>query len=245
MAFPGSVDMITVHGGPFLTLDGNPASGTITFELVSAVRVVGDPTVIVASRYVATLDSTGEFSIELPATDDPDLEPVPFAYRVTENLTCPSGAPFYIVLPMSNPTVEYADLIPLPAPPPLPPIDYVTQAEFDLAMLGVVHIAGIETITGHKIFADTPTIVNAPVLGTDAANKAYVDSVVSGGNFSFVQAVPAATWVIAHGLATRPIVQILTAAGQEGGIPDVFYVDVNNLTVTFPAPSVGTAVMRR
>lgn len=45
----------------------------------------------------------------------------------------------------------------------------------------VVHIAGTETITGAKTFSASP-IVPSPTSGTQAANKTYVDTAVSGAS---------------------------------------------------------------
>jgi len=48
--------------------------------------------------------------------------------------------------------------------------------------VAVVHLSGTETITGVKQFSVPPSLPT-PVQGTDAANKAYVDTSVgnSGG----------------------------------------------------------------
>ena len=43
----------------------------------------------------------------------------------------------------------------------------------------VIHLAGTETITGAKTFSVSPT-VPGPSVGSDAANKTYVDSTVAG-----------------------------------------------------------------
>src|SRR6266536_4364998 len=44
----------------------------------------------------------------------------------------------------------------------------------------VVHLSGNESIAGVKTFSSSP-VVPAPSVGTDAANKTYVDSVGSSG----------------------------------------------------------------
>src|SRR5882762_3530704 len=44
----------------------------------------------------------------------------------------------------------------------------------------VVHNTGAETVAGTKAFNASPT-VPTPTLASQAANKSYVDSVVSGG----------------------------------------------------------------
>jgi hypothetical protein len=67
---------------------------------------------------------------------------------------------------------------------------------------------------------------------------------VWAATFQWVQAAPAAVWVINHGLNYVPDVSILDTANQElFGQVDV--VDANNITITFSSPQAGTAYLRR
>lgn len=244
MAFPAGVCLVTIYGGPFLEVDATIASGWVEFLLLEPLHVVSDPTIIIPSRYVAELDSTGSFVIQLPATDATDLIPVPFFYQVNEELTTNNLAPFYIQLPCAMPIVNYASLSPLPVMPPPSFVGYATLADLAAAQALDVHIVGTETITGDKTFATTPQITNAPINPADAANKAYVDSVSGSADFTWTQSTPASTWVITHGLNSHPIVQYLDFS-LLGGEADIVYTSLNTLNLVFPSPTTGTATMRR
>lgn len=60
---------------------------------------------------------------------------------------------------------------------------------------------------------------------------------------TFVQATPAASWPIAHGLGHYPQVTIVDNAGNRM-IADLAYVDVNTITVTHAAPLAGSAYLQ-
>lgn len=62
--------------------------------------------------------------------------------------------------------------------------------------------------------------------------------------FRWVQAAPAATWVIPHGLNSQPAVTTLDTNAQII-LGDVTYADDDNLTITFGAPVAGVAYLRR
>jgi hypothetical protein len=62
--------------------------------------------------------------------------------------------------------------------------------------------------------------------------------------FRWVQAAPAAVWVINHGLNSFPSVNVLDPLNQEL-FGQVDYVDDDNLTITFSSPESGTAFLRR
>lgn len=116
--------MVIVHG-TYVKLDGTPVRGKVVFTpRPTRFTSVGQLTNIVGRAFVATLDVNGSFSIELPATDDPDIIPDEFSYAVREIFT--NGRSFDIVVPQSTP-LEGIDIVtaaPLPEPQPgtYPPI---------------------------------------------------------------------------------------------------------------------------
>lgn len=77
-------DTVNLHG-QFIGFDGAPIGGTVSFT-PRANRMVdlGARTTIIGRPRVVTLDNSGSFSVDLPATDDPDIN-VSFTYQVTEN----------------------------------------------------------------------------------------------------------------------------------------------------------------
>lgn len=62
--------------------------------------------------------------------------------------------------------------------------------------------------------------------------------------FQWMQPVPAAVWVINHGLNSFPSVTVLDP-GNEQLFGSVDYVDDDNLTITFSSPQAGVALLRR
>lgn len=188
MPFPGSVTLVTVHG-ELLEVDGSPARGRIVFQLTTQERVVGDPALIIPSRYVATLDANGEFTIQLPATNDADLEPVPFAYLVVPDVSTGCGS-FYAELPTSDLTVEYADIVPLTAPPS-PAVNYVTNAAFLASQAAQDALIIPDTIidakgdliagTAPDTVARLPVGTNGQVLTADSAEATGLKWAAAGG----------------------------------------------------------------
>jgi hypothetical protein len=55
---------------------------------------------VVGRSFVAVLDATGYFTIDLPATDDADIVPVNFTYRVREFFT--RGRDYDIFVPAAK-----------------------------------------------------------------------------------------------------------------------------------------------
>jgi hypothetical protein len=85
MPFPTNWTKVTVTG-KYIDLDGNPLTGTVSFVPANVPALVdaGLLTVIFPKTLQATLDSNGAFSIQLPATNDPDIAPTGFTYTVNE-----------------------------------------------------------------------------------------------------------------------------------------------------------------
>lgn len=227
MSFPPSVTLVTVHG-EILEIDGSPARGTVTFILPNNVRVVGDPALIIPSRYVATLDENGEFTIQLPATDDADLEPVPFAYQVIPRFSTQCDT-FYAELPTSDLTVEYADIVPLAAPP-TPPSNYVTVATFNASQ--AVQDADILALQ-NTVIPDTIIDAKGDLISATAADTPARLAV--GTNGQYLRANSATStgleWAT-HDLFAR------TTVGDQSITNDVILGDITGLGLAVAANSV-------
>ncbi|MFD9146197.1 hypothetical protein ACFWDF_02840, partial [Streptomyces diastaticus] len=104
--------------GRYLTLDGRPLAGRVVWRAPSLLTfpnadvILGGPTTV-------QLDATGAFSVELPATDAPDMHPTGWSYQVAEQLAgVANRAPYHVLLPAESPDVDIDDLAPTdPATP--------------------------------------------------------------------------------------------------------------------------------
>lgn len=180
MAIPANWSTVILTG-QFLTIDGEAMEGTVRFS--STVRLVdaAEAVIVPASLVTETLDETGSFSVELPATDDPQIAPS-FYYEVYERLIHPDlpattgaertarqrNAKYLIQLPAADPTVDLADLTPLADPgdalSPLATRSYVDAADALLlpkaggAITGDLDVAGRLRYAGFRV----PPMVPAP-----------------------------------------------------------------------------------
>lgn len=84
MALPVEYNLVTVYG-KYIELDGDPVVGYLTFKpSPTIIKAMVSQAIIVPVTLQADLDENGEFSIDLPATDDPDINPGDWTYEVTE-----------------------------------------------------------------------------------------------------------------------------------------------------------------
>lgn len=95
-------DMVELRG-KLVGTDGVPMRGRIGFTpATSRMKDLDQLTDIVGRTVWATLTADGTFTIQLPATDDPDITPTGFTYRVTEELTNGGSLPAYdIAVPLA------------------------------------------------------------------------------------------------------------------------------------------------
>ena len=106
-----SVTKITIAGN-YVDFEGNPIQGQIRFTLGDVLRNPTDDQLVAPSSIVVPL-SGGAFTVELPATNDPDLVPNPFVYTVEESF--PGGRTYTISVPYDSVgTLDLADLSPTP-----------------------------------------------------------------------------------------------------------------------------------
>jgi hypothetical protein len=119
MPLPANVTTVTVLG-TFLTPEGNPSTGTVSFTPSAWLLNSGANIAIPNSSVTKTLGTAGNFSALLPITDDPDLSPGGWVYSVSEVVDGVSQS-YNIAIPgtvAAGGTVFLADLAPVaPAGP--------------------------------------------------------------------------------------------------------------------------------
>jgi hypothetical protein len=111
MALPGNLTTITVTGR-YMDMVGNPIAGQVKFTPRAVLKNVGANVILINSTITVTLNSTGQFSQSLVATDDTDATPLGFTYRVEEAFI--GGRTFDILLPSNTigGTIDIADIVP-------------------------------------------------------------------------------------------------------------------------------------
>jgi hypothetical protein len=110
---PGNVSTLVVLG-TFLTPEGNPSTGTITFTPSRWLTNSGANVALPNSGVTKTLGTAGNFTVTLPVTDDGDLQPANWYYTVSEVVDGVSQS-YALLLPGtagSGGTVFLADLAP-------------------------------------------------------------------------------------------------------------------------------------
>lgn len=115
MALGASVSQVSLAGS-YVDYTGSPISGQVKFTLNTFLQDGTDNQMIVPSTKSVTLDSNGSFTTTLPATDDPDLVPIPYTITVEEAF--PKGRTYTISLPYTTAgTLNLADISPAIAAP--------------------------------------------------------------------------------------------------------------------------------
>lgn len=198
---------VTVHGEILDPNGGIPAVGTVTWRILHELRDTVDNITYSPATYVATLDALGEFTIVLPATDNPDVTPLNWVYQVYVATDVWTEV-MYFQLPFTVGVVEFADLQPLDfdpctgetaLPTPVPPSDYalfvlragdtMTGNLTILASLGVTGIGTFGTevstplVTASNVNTTTLTLPTAvtPITSIDPGTTGKYSAVVAAG----------------------------------------------------------------
>ncbi len=172
MALPAHWKLVTVFG-TYLRSDGSANVGSIWFESQSAVYVdddAGTRVLVVPRRLECQLDSAGYFSIDLPTTDDPDINPVGWTYSVREQIS--GGREYAIDVPSSMATINlitWPQATPVPAVPPTQSylttldigVNVASQTDMDAAVAQAAQAA-----------VDAATAVDTANTASDAAASA-------------------------------------------------------------------------
>jgi hypothetical protein len=113
--FPSDITTITVTG-TYTDVEGNDASGTVTFAPTSTLTDTSGEVIFTQAPITLTLAS-GAFSVLLPCTDNEAVRPTPFEYLVTVAVPYASQAPFAVSVPSTlGPSVDLSALWPIPVP---------------------------------------------------------------------------------------------------------------------------------
>lgn len=177
-----ALDTIDLHGQILAPVTNVPAVGTVTFRIVQDLRDTVADVVYSPQTFVATLDVNGEFTIELPVTDSPDVTPLDWTYWVYVDTDVWNSGVFYMALPESlGPVAEFADILPIfdndctpdgIACAPISVLGQIAELEEQVDALAA-------SITGFQDQIDALSVDVADAVADVAAMQAAVDDLVA------------------------------------------------------------------
>lgn len=174
MSWNPALTIITVSGTIQLTDDvPKPASGYIEWKTDYPLTDVADNIVSGPINLKATLNANGFFSIELPATNDPNISPLDFPYHVSVKTTA-YNEQFDTYLPYDTPgaAIDWAMISPV-LNPPAPTGVYAPYSEIAARMAADAVLQGeIDAIVGGGIVVSVNGETGVVVL--DAADVGAV-----------------------------------------------------------------------
>lgn len=98
--------------GRYIDAEGKPLQGEIEFAPPS-VLVLPDAATISVTPAKVKLDETGQFAVYLISTDNPDMSPTGWTYKVLEKIKGAMIRQFHIFLPADPPEVDISKLSPV------------------------------------------------------------------------------------------------------------------------------------
>ncbi|GLY55180.1 DUF4082 domain-containing protein [Lentzea sp. NBRC 102530] len=119
MPLPAVLTLVPVHVKVLHNDDdGTPSAGDVFFDMPHVLRDAAGGVVLGRRRFRAKLNpATGEATVNLPATNDPDLSPQGWTYTVTPVTDAWTEAPFEIEVPYNHVgTLELASVAPAVTP---------------------------------------------------------------------------------------------------------------------------------
>jgi hypothetical protein len=169
-----NLSTVTV-GGQYVDVAGAPVAGQIKFTPRAILVDTAADQVIVNRTITVDLDVNGEFTVVLPVTDDVDISPVDFTYRVEEAFS--GGRSYDITLPSSPALQNLADKVPAVPAGGSEVATYVLLSVFnDLE----VRVDTIETVT--SVVQGIASQVAAAVAAAEDAAEAAQDAAASNPN---------------------------------------------------------------
>lgn len=141
MALTPNLSTVTV-GGQYVDVAGNPIAGQVRFTPRTVLVDGVANQIVIPATITVDLDATGTFTVILPATNDADLSPVNWTYRVEEAFS--GGRTFDIQLAAAPSSQNLADKVPVVSSTGDEVSLYVLLSTFNTL---VARVDTIETVT--------------------------------------------------------------------------------------------------
>lgn len=226
MAIAANITLVTVTG-QYVDYLGEPIAGQVIFRLPKTLRNELADQIVVPSAYVVTLDAFGAFTVQLPATDDPQFHES-FLYTVEEAFT--GGRSWQTTLPEATTSVHIVDI----SPP------YTGGSFAELA--GYSAYVAVERRVSEqepKISYDPAGIfVDGDYEGLDVAGADYADVLASYATYGDLLAA----LLVAQASDVSPFAtDMLSLASQAEGWADLA---IENAEELYPHPFIFTGSLR-
>lgn len=180
MALTPNLSTVTVSG-TYVDLQGTAIAGQVKFTPRSVLIDSAFDQIIIPNTITVTLDANGSFSVALPATDDPDITPTGFTYRVEESFS--GGRQYDISIPRlsAGSAINLADVTPAVEDSGVA-LQYVTLLQYNQLS---TQLNSIETVTNGALTATT-TLSNSAASAASAATAANIAATAAQESATFI-----------------------------------------------------------
>lgn len=250
MAWPSDYAQVMVKGSWFTPFN-TPLKGHVTFEpTVEIYDVFGHKIIPPAISGVPLVD--GAFQVYLLATDEPNVTPKGWKYRVTVSTL--GGGVFLLDVSKDAGVIDITNWRAAASTTPNQPVhdEYATVTMLESRIPKVEKGApnGVATLDGNGLLIleqfPTDEFVTKDDVGTvvPSLEDGIVPMLQLPAPVVYEQGIPSAQWVINHDFPNEPTVDVYNNAGEEVDA-EVFHLTTSTVVVNCAYPETGRAVLRR
>lgn len=174
MPLPATWTQVPIIWSPILGHNATPCNGKVKFVATQVVTCAGG-TYVPEPITAEVVDGVME-AVSLPSTDDADISPTGWTWRVIPQLAPDGPLPFDITVPAAGGTINLATVVPVGTPAPVTPTQYVPLSQRGTA-------GGVATLDGSTLVPDAqiPASIarDSEVTAAQAAVQANLDAHLS------------------------------------------------------------------